>query len=1570
MKLKKKLSLVLALVLAAQLCLPVGAAANLPDANPEAEMPTVSAEPEVPAAPEVPALDAPAEPAAIEGAIDISGADNYIVIEDDGYTIGANPKVFRPGPYVLTGSTTATNAPATEEPPYFTEISHIAVRNTNGKPIEITLSDVDIQLANTEEYHFCPFFIAEGAVNLTLLGSNKLTGGYLAPGLRVEEGRSLTITAESTGSLTAISKNDVLGYEESSAGIGCATTIGGSITILGGTVSATGGDSDERTGDPGPGIFGSNVTISGGLVTAAGGEGRVNIGIRGNFSTGANSNAVIFASTIKDQTQKASWSGMIFEGDKGFLYSDSVTPSASITIPAGTELLIAAGQTLTMSDGLTLTNNGSILLDPHGAIVGTRIGNEPIDCISIDIGGADNYIAITDTGYKIGKAAKEKKWTGPYILTGSTTATNAPSLNHISVWNSGETPIDITLNNVKIEFPVIRDNPPAYCPFSIDKGAVNLTLAGQNSLKADSQSPGLRVETGKKLTITDKSTGSLNARGGYGVWLTARGGAGIGGGGQCSGGDITINGGYIDASSSDDGASIGGGGGETGSGDIAINSGTVMADDGIGWGPGSDVHTGTFSANGNAVIFASKIRNKDQIGSWRAMVFEGDGTGHGIIYGKGDFILPGSLIISYLYDLSMEPGQNLIVPKDATLTVDGYIYKYGGTVVAEGTIINPERIFPTNPVNIALQDITIGGPGTGCHPCRGHLFYGKGTDYHVTVLGGTHQIELRDISIRYDQGDSAIQYNKGGSAFSLDNGATVDLTLVGTNTFSGKENYAGLAVHEGCTLNITKESTGTLNAIGGYYGAGIGGDYAGSTVSPPGTININGGTVNATGGGDAAGIGGGWRCGGGTININGCRVTAQGGAQGAGIGGGDEGAGGNITITSSDVTATGGNYAAGIGGGYYGAGDSVKIDGGNVTATGGSNGAGIGGGDNGAGGIVTISGNVTATGGSKAAGIGGGNKGKGGNTTIGGGTVKATGGYYAAGIGGGYKGNGGATAITGGDVTATGGWHGAGIGGGDNDNASGNEGDGGDVTISSGTVTATGGINGAGIGGGNKGVGGTVKISGGTVSAEGHGWGAGIGGGSKGVCGSITITGGKIDAKGGTSNPAGTDPFGGAGIGFGGVSNRFAHDGLPSSGSITIKGGTVNATGGRDGAGIGGGSFGTVEKIWIDGGTVSATGGNRGAGIGSGVESKGAGDITIADNAVVFAMRNNDQTAYIGKGKDSTGRVSVYRKGGIIFEGNKGTFYGTRVNLLADVTIPAGKSLTIGKGQTLANENVTLFLDGGTIIDGGGSLAGYGTYKASMVSGDIPDIPDQVYTGGNIEPDVKVKTTRYFMGRTFAVLTDGFYRDHVNNTNAGTAKIQFIRENYPTAEKNFRIIKSGATVDIQRVYNYLDGRDTTTFTYGDVIAVRAKPKATGVVAATLALTPPAPNDMALFYLDSQLSDRVGPYRGEYLMRYHTADKKLAPGDYTISAKFVDNGSMASASADIPIKLLPKPLTAKISDHCRMEKTYDGGTDVANVPLTLTGVASGDAATATATGTATSANVGTHAFSASATTMGG
>ncbi len=122
----------------------------------------------------------------------------------------------------------------------------------------------------------------------------------------------------------------------------------------------------------------------------------------------------------------------------------------------------------------------------------------------------------------------------------------------------------------------------------------------------------------------------------------------------------------------------------------------------------------------------------------------------------------------------------------------------------------------------------------------------------------------------------------------------------GSNTlWSGySSNAAGLNKGNSGTLTINDEdNNGTLEATGGYGGAGIGGGQHSSASD----ITITGGTITARGSNGGAGIGGGASdingpyCNGSNITISGdAQVKAQGGTEhneynegaGAGIGNG------------------------------------------------------------------------------------------------------------------------------------------------------------------------------------------------------------------------------------------------------------------------------------------------------------------------------------------------------------------------------------------------------------------------------------------------------------------------------------------------------------------------------------------------------------------------------------------------------------------------------------------------------------------------------------------------------------
>ena len=359
----------------------------------------------------------------------------------------------------------------------------------------------------------------------------------------------------------------------------------------------------------------------------------------------------------------------------------------------------------------------------------------------------------------------------------------------------------------------------------------------------------------------------------------------------------------------------------------------------------------------------------------------------------------------------------------------------------------------------------------------------EGASSHTVTIDAKDKDDKVEVTLKDVNIDAS---SRSEAAVSVTGKGDTTIELDGDNELKSGAGHAGLEHNKTDTsgeLTIQdKDNNGSLEAAGGFKGAGIG-----SAGSNDAQVKITGGNITATSDDWGAGIGSG-SYGTGTVEITGGEINATGGYLGAGIGGGCNGSG-NVTISGGTITAAGGDGAAGIGGGYYN-GATVTITGDAVIKNASTTvyGAGIGGG-NGYDGDVTISGNAkieNATGGYGAAGIGGGafsSPDKIGNGNV---VIKdnakidnVQGGAYGAGIGGGIYGLSNVTIEGNTKVNATGGAGGAAIGGGagaeNNSDNNGNQ-----ITIKSNengspTINAVGGgtdegeeivIGGAGIGAG------------------------------------------------------------------------------------------------------------------------------------------------------------------------------------------------------------------------------------------------------------------------------------------------------------------------------------------------------------------------------------------------------------------------------------------------------------------------------------------------------------------------
>lgn len=211
-------------------------------------------------------------------------------------------------------------------------------------------------------------------------------------------------------------------------------------------------------------------------------------------------------------------------------------------------------------------------------------------------------------------------------------------------------------------------------------------------------------------------------------------------------------------------------------------------------------------------------------------------------------------------------------------------------------------------------------------------------------------VTIENVNIDVHDEENAEVWN-GKAAMSVEGAGDTTLKLEGNNTLKSGNGHAGVEKNDDPLLptgklTITAEDTSaSLDAFGGFCGAGIGGGDGQSTSK----LEIANGKIYAESGSNmGAGIGGGMH-GKGEVTISGGDVTAHGGHTAAGIGGGFRGSG-DVTILGGTVTAIpaeGSNSnVTGIGGGFgCDEKSTVRILGGVVDAVGNGCGSGIGGGE-------------------------------------------------------------------------------------------------------------------------------------------------------------------------------------------------------------------------------------------------------------------------------------------------------------------------------------------------------------------------------------------------------------------------------------------------------------------------------------------------------------------------------------------------------------------------------------------------------------------------------------------------
>ena len=410
-------------------------------------------------------------------------------------------------------------------------------------------------------------------------------------------------------------------------------------------------------------------------------------------------------------------------------------------------------------------------------------------------------------------------------------------------------------------------------------GNSSIELDGKNTISSGMGHAGIeKADDNGTMTIKDDNnvSGSLTANGGFG-------GAGIGGGNNADGSDITITGGNVTANGGGHAAGIGGGsssssGGGNGS-DITISGGNVTANGGtagagIGGGDGDN-------ANG-----------------WNK---KSDSTGGG----RGS-----NITIS---------GKNTIVNAEGGAEAAG---------IGGGRSGDADTIEITDSTVISNgHDSDNGNSGAGI----GGGGFGAGGG----AGGGISNITIKDADVTAgaDAGGAGIGSGSASGWISYpsifpnwkaehpNEGVASDITISGGRVnASGGDDSAGIGGgYLGSGSDITIKDNADVTANGGKWGAGIGGGRGGDGSD----ISISDSNVSASGGAAGAGIGGGRGGKGENVTISGSSTvsvkhgpgatltsgTCYGAGAGIGNGGGkDDVRGEEIAPDISGIDSTGQGY--------------------------------------------------------------------------------------------------------------------------------------------------------------------------------------------------------------------------------------------------------------------------------------------------------------------------------------------------------------------------------------------------------------------------------------------------------------------------------------------------------------------------------------------------------------------------------------------------------------------------------------------------------------------------------------
>ncbi len=356
---------------------------------------------------------------------------------------------------------------------------------------KLTLRDLYIDVYHVD---YAPAFNVHGKnLEITLEGDNYLASGDDYCGLNLNKGANLTITAQSTGTLTARAGYS---FRVDLVGIGCRSdTTCGTVTIAGGRIDSTLG---------GSGCAG--LTITGGRFPWGSVEGGTVLGYSvANGCRVAVDDDPEFPYYVAPQQYTVS-----FQPNGGSGSMESIPrvrgaftlPESTFTPPEGKQFAgWATSATGSILSGASIEVNADTTLyaqwkDLAGirTVLDVSQGYITIGENSVDGYGPDGtHITTVDPD--------------GYILTGASNQ-DGKQVRILGGWH------DIVLRDLKIDV-----SKTYYASaFTVESGTLYLTLEGENVLKSGADYCGMHLNNGASLTFMAGS-GSLTARHGSGTGL-------------------------------------------------------------------------------------------------------------------------------------------------------------------------------------------------------------------------------------------------------------------------------------------------------------------------------------------------------------------------------------------------------------------------------------------------------------------------------------------------------------------------------------------------------------------------------------------------------------------------------------------------------------------------------------------------------------------------------------------------------------------------------------------------------------------------------------------------------------------------------------------------------------------------------------------------------------------------------------------------------------------------------------------------------------------------------------------